>query len=81
MAEINDPMPVFTIKAKDALALDAVDFYRWLCERDGLTEQAAEVVKAHAEMEGWRMRNPAAVKLPDHPHVPVSGGTPEPTDG
>lgn len=67
----EDPMPVFTIKAKDALALDAVGHYEWLCRKAGLTEQAAEVRKAINEMDDWRVRNASAVQMPDHPHVPA----------
>jgi hypothetical protein len=66
-----DPMPVFTIKAKDKLALRAVDAYRILCERLGLNEQAREVERAYAEMAEWRQRNPGEIKLPDHKHVPA----------
>jgi hypothetical protein len=68
-----DPMPVFTIKAKDKLALKAVDAYRDLCLELGLYEQAAEVLLAYSEMSRWRDRNPDQVKLPDHAHVPVGG--------
>lgn len=69
----TDPMPVFTIKAKDRLALDTIHHCYWLCEKAGLTEQAAEVRKAIDEMVGWRVRNHDAVQMPDHLHVPVTG--------
>ena len=65
-------MPVFTIKAKDELALDAVGYYEWLCREAGLTEQAAEVRKAIREMDDWRVRNASAVQMPDHLHVPAT---------
>ncbi len=68
-----DPMPVFTIKGKDRLALDAIKAYRALCEANGLTDQAREVGKAHREMRLWQARNAAAMQLPNHPHVPVVG--------
>jgi hypothetical protein len=64
-------MPVFTIKAKDKLALRAVDAYRVLCEGLGLDEQAREVERAYTEMAEWRQRNPGEIKLPDHKHVPA----------
>ncbi len=68
----TDPMPVFTIKAKDDLAIDAVDHYMALCQQRGLHEQAAEVWKAREEIREWQERNEARVQLPDHPHVPVT---------
>lgn len=69
----DDLMPVFVIKAKDEFAISAVSAYRRLCEARGLTDQAAQVRLAAAEMSAWRERNPGAVKLPDHQHVPVTG--------
>jgi hypothetical protein len=71
VAHEEDPMPVFTLKAKDALALDMVNYYEWLCCEAGLTDQAVEVRKAFREIEEWRVRNASAVKMPDHPHVPA----------
>jgi hypothetical protein len=68
----DDPMPVFVIKAKDRIAVSAVAWYRRLCEHEGLDEQAAQVRLAEEEMRAWRERNPGAVKVPDHPHVPVA---------
>jgi hypothetical protein len=65
-------MPVFTIKAKDELAVDAVDHYMALCQQRGLHEQAAEVWKAREEILAWQMRNQEQVRLPHHPHVPVT---------
>src|SRR5262245_6905922 len=65
-------MPVFTIKAKDRLAVHAVAAYRALCERHGLGEQATEVSKALVEMAEWRRRHPDLIHLPDHPHVPAT---------
>jgi hypothetical protein len=69
---MSDPMPVFTIKAKDDLAPAAIRAYRLLCGERGLLEQAAEVDKALDEITAWRARNPDLTKLPDHPHVPVN---------
>lgn len=73
-------MPAFTIKAKDALALDAVKYYRALCLQAGLTWQAGEVSKAIAEMVAWRDEHADQVQMPDHVHtpagVPTSGGAP-----
>lgn len=67
-----DPMPVFTIKAKDRFALDAVKAYRQLCVDAGLHNQAFEVSRAICEMIDWRDRNPKLVKTLDHRHVPVT---------
>lgn len=77
----GDPMPVFTIKAKDDLAPAAVGLYRLLCHEHGLHRQASEVDKALAEIEAWRARNPGLTKLPDHQHVPVVVDPEEKTDG
>lgn len=71
-APVTDPMPVFTIKAKDILAGPAIRQYRELCAAYGLHDQAVEVDKAVAEIVEWQNRNLGAVKLPDHPHVPVT---------
>ena len=65
----GDPMPVFTIKAKDRLAVSAVHAYQKLCMAYGIREQAAEVGKALAEILDWRRRHPQLIKLPDHVHV------------
>ena len=67
----GDPMPVFTIKAQDRLAVSTVHAYQKLCMAYGLREQATEVGKALAEFLDWRRRHPDLVKLPDHVHVPV----------
>lgn len=66
-------MPVFTIKAKDRLALAAVAAYARLCTDYGLFDQAEEVGKAYDEIAVWQQRHADLVKLPDHPHVPVGG--------
>lgn len=66
-----DPQPVFVIQAKDQLAIAAVSAYRRLCEERGLDGQAEQVRLAAAEMSAWRERNPGAVKLPGHTHVPA----------
>jgi len=65
-------MPVFVIKAKDALAIHAVGAYRELCRTHGLNDQAAEVQKALDEIFSWQVTHDDQVKLPDHKHVPVS---------
>lgn len=77
--------PRFTIKAKDDLALRAVDAYRALCVEEGLTEQAAEVVKAYGEILEWRLWHRDLCHPPDHEHKPVwkapsSGGDPAVAD-
>lgn len=69
---MSDPMPVFTIKAKDLLALCAIARYRTECEVNGLFDQAREVEKAMAEFERWQQRNPDLMKMPDHEHVAVT---------
>lgn len=68
---MSDPMPEFTIKAKDRLALDTVAAYRQLCIDNGLMEQAIEVTRAYVEINRWQQRNPERLQLPDHKHVPV----------
>lgn len=74
MTDPTDPMPVFTIKAKDRLALDTIRVYRALCEERGLTVQASEVGKALREIRLWQERNPERLQLPDHRHIPVDVG-------
>lgn len=69
--ESDDPMPVFVIKAKDALASQAVLAYRALCQEFGLREQAHEVGLAFQEMLNWRERNRELIKNPDHKHIPA----------
>ena len=68
----DDPMPVFVIKGKDALAVAAINAYQRLCERRELHWQADEVGKAAREIELWQERHPDLVKLPDHAHVPAA---------
>ena len=63
-------MPVFTIKAKDALAPEAIAAYRDLCVRSGLHAQAAQVELALSEVEDWQFTHSDEVHLPDHEHVP-----------
>jgi hypothetical protein len=72
---MDDPMPVFVIKAKDKLAASTIECYLAYCEDEGLDEQAEEVRKALDEIEAWQSRHSDAMKLPDHPHVPVSAET------
>lgn len=64
-------MPVFTIKAKDRLALGPIRVYRDLCRAAGLNAQAEQVNKAINEFIEWREQNPDAIKNPDHVHVPA----------
>lgn len=71
-AENRDPMPEFTIKAKDLLALDTLLAYAELCREHGLDWQAGEVDSAIQEMRDWQRRNWGQMKLPDHRHVPVA---------
>jgi hypothetical protein len=72
MSEPTDPMPVFVIKAKDALALATIERYRRLCLQRGLDVQAVEVEKAAVEIAEWQQRHSSLVQLPDHQHVPVT---------
>jgi hypothetical protein len=67
-----DDMPVFVIKAKDRLAIDAIIDYRGLCTAHGLDEQAEQVQLAIDEIAVWQDANRHLVQLPDHPHVPAS---------
>lgn len=64
-------MPVFTIKAKDLLAVEAIEAYRDLCVKYSLTDQADEVDEAIKEVAAWQQANPALTKMPDHCHVPT----------
>lgn len=66
-----DPMPVFSLLAQDRLALQAMNAYHSACIEHGLIDQAEQVRKAMHEFHGWRQRNPARMKLPDHEHVPA----------
>ncbi len=66
-----DPMPVFVIKGKDALAVPAIEAYRRQCIEHGLDMQAASVERSIDEVKRWQSRNIDATKLPDHPHVPA----------
>jgi len=73
-------MPVFVIKAKDALALEAVAAYRDLCTRYGLHGQASEVQLALNEMELWQQDHEDEMRLPHHIHVPAAA-SPGPVPG
>lgn len=66
LAHDADPMPVFVLKGKDALALATITFYREECASHGLVHQAHEVELAWREMIAWQQRHPERVKLPDH---------------
>jgi hypothetical protein len=70
----STPMPVFVIKARDNLSVEAVRDYYDLCVRNGLTAQAAQVRLALHEIAEWRVANPHLCKWPDHDHV--SAGEP-----
>jgi hypothetical protein len=70
----DDPMPVFTLKAKDELAVGIVAAYQTACRARGLHRQADEVQKAIEELVDWRARHTDLVKLPDHEHVPATRG-------
>lgn len=67
----TDPMPIFSIKAQDLLALVAIYAYERACHREGLVDQAKQVALAYEEIEEWQARNPDKLKFPDHKHVPV----------
>ena len=69
---MNTDMPVFVIKAKDPLAVEAVEAYWGLCVGHGLTEQADQVQLAIDEIRAWQAANEDNVKLPDHIHVPAT---------
>lgn len=65
------PMPTFTIKAQDALAVPTLRAYYNECLEHGLHDQADEVAIAIEEMRAWQRDHVGATKLPDHPHVPT----------
>ena len=69
MTEPSD-LPVFVIKAKDALAVLALRGYQRECQEHGLANQAVEVEKAIGEIHEWQRDNIDLIKLPDHAHVP-----------
>lgn len=69
---MNDPMPVFVIKAKDYLAIRIIWEYYYACRAARLDDQALQVSSAIDEFAGWRDRNPDQMKFPDHKHVPAT---------
>lgn len=69
---MSKEMPVFTILAKDKLALRTLAAYHLLCVELNLDSQALEVFKAMKEMSNWQKDNPELMKVSDHKHVPVS---------
>ena len=69
---VDDPMPVFTIKAQDALAGHALMAYLVACNEFGLTEQAEQVQLAIQEFIDWQRRNQNRIKYPDHTHIPAT---------
>jgi hypothetical protein len=64
----TSPMPVFVIKARDALAIPTLCAYQRECVDHGLVEQADEVAKAITEVRNWQRANIDLTKLPDHLH-------------
>lgn len=67
----DELMPVFTIKAKDALAVEAVSAYIRLATERGLRQHAVECTLAMAEIMQWQLDNPQLVREPFHKHVPA----------
>ena len=57
--------PWFALRARDSLALSAVESYAKLCEDMGLAEHAAGVRRAIDQMHNWPVANADKVKLPD----------------
>jgi hypothetical protein len=74
--EVKIAMPVFVIKAKDVLAVEAVQAYYALCVERGLLAQADEVQLAIAEIGAWQDRHQNDVRLPTHKHVPAALSAP-----
>lgn len=66
------PMPTFTIKAQDALAIPTLRAYQLECVAHGLELQAEEVAKAIAEFAWWQETHINETKLPHHKHVPAA---------
>lgn len=77
MAETE--MPVFTIKAKDLLATEAVQAYRALCTKYDLSEQAVQVQLALDEIRAWQRDHNDQVRIPHHRHVAACAG-PDPAE-
>lgn len=57
--------PWFALRAKDLLALDAVEEYANICLAHNLHDHAAGVLKALEQMKAWREANRDKVKIPD----------------
>lgn len=64
-------MPVFVIKAKDLLAIEAIRGYQALCRSRELFEQADQVQLALDEILAWQRDNLGELKMPDHVRVPT----------
>lgn len=64
-------MPVFVLKAKDALIVPTLRTYLQECSEHGLVEQAEQVRLAINEIRAWQAANIDQTKLPDHNHIPV----------
>ncbi len=57
--------PWFALRAKDAMAVEAVLHYADVCEKAGLKDHAEGVRRSIQQMEEWRKANPQHVKMPD----------------
>jgi hypothetical protein len=66
-----DPMPVFTIKADDVLAVRAIRMYLDLCDELGLVDHRVEVRRALIEVEDWRRQHRDQLRVPYHVHKPA----------
>lgn len=66
---IPDDEPVFLLRAKDMIALEAVDVYlEFLLEEPDYDETIVQGIKAQIDrMKAWRQEHVTELKLPDMP--------------
>jgi hypothetical protein len=60
-----DEEPVFTIRAQDILAPQAIAHYAALVRKLGLDDFAHEVEARAVEILEWQAKHPTLVKVPD----------------
>lgn len=63
----EDPeMPVFTLLAKDALAIETVEFWLKLAVESGVNQTKISKVQEHLEwLIEWRQAHPERMHIPD----------------
>lgn len=64
--DIPDGEPVIVLRAQDALAVEAIDYYRRRCDEEGAGDQHLMAIDRTAmAFEAWQREHPDQVKLPD----------------